>query len=149
MLATFFGCGFLRPGPGTWASAVTALIWFVAAHIGPASYAHLLAAVGAAVALLVGIPAANVVARESGRKDPGIVVIDEVAGQLLPLIIAPENWKYLFISFILFRGFDIFKPAPVRQMERLPGGLGIMLDDLGAGVYALLGVALLMHFRVF
>jgi len=75
-------------------------------------------------------------------------VIDEVAGQLLPLIVAPANWKYLFISFILFRGFDIFKPAPVRQLERLPGGLGIMLDDLGAGVYALLGVTLLMHFRV-
>jgi len=78
-----------------------------------------------------------VVAREANLKDPSQVVIDEVAGQLIALLAAPLNWKYLLASFILFRGFDIVKPPPVRQLERLPGGMGIMMDDVAAGFLAL------------
>jgi phosphatidylglycerophosphatase A len=94
----------------------------------------------------VGIPAGTRVARESGIKDPGFVVIDEVAGQMLPLILAPLRWKYLLLSLILFRCFDILKPPPLRALERLPEGVGIMLDDVGAGIYALLIVAVVLRF---
>jgi len=86
---------------------------------------------------LIGIPASTVVARESGRKDPGFVVIDEVAGQMIAIIGVPTNWKYLLAGFILFRSFDIVKPFPLRRLEKLPGGTGIMMDDVGAGLYAL------------
>ena len=85
-------------------------------------------------------------ARESGSADPSHVVIDEVAGQLVALIAAPLEWKYLLAGFILFRGFDIFKPFPLRRMERLPGGAGIVLDDIGAGLYAFVIVQVLAHF---
>jgi len=82
-----------------------------------------------------------VVARESGRKDPQIVVIDEVVGQWITLAGAPRiNWRSLLIAFALFRLFDIFKPPPVRNLERLPGGTGIVLDDAAAGVYAALAL---------
>jgi phosphatidylglycerophosphatase A len=87
--------------------------------------------------VLIGIPACTKVESESGRRDPGFAVIDEVAGQLIALIGVPPQWKYLLASFILFRGFDIFKPPPLRRLERLPGGFGIMLDDVAAGVYVL------------
>ena len=87
-------------------------------------------------------------ARESGRHDPGWVVIDEVAGQALTLAAALFTWKYLILSFILFRGFDILKPWPVRLLERLPEGTGIVVDDLGAAVYALGIVLFVRHWNL-
>jgi hypothetical protein len=87
----------------------------------------------ALAAILAGIPAATRVARASGRKDPQFVVIDEVAGQLITLIAAPIAWQSLLLGFILFRGFDIVKPWPVRRLERLPEGVGIVVDDVAAG----------------
>jgi phosphatidylglycerophosphatase A len=95
---------------------------------------------------LIGIPAATRVARASGSKDPQIVVIDEVAGQIIALIAAPLAWKTFLAGFILFRAFDIVKPPPVRQLERLPEGTGIVLDDVAAGIYACAGMQLLLHF---
>jgi phosphatidylglycerophosphatase A len=79
---------------------------------------------------------------ESGVKDPQFVVVDEVSGQLLTylLALAPANWKYLLLGFILFRVFDIWKPFPARQAESLPGGWGIMADDWVAGIYAAIGM---------
>ena len=137
LVATFFGIGHLPLGPGTWASAVTVLLWWLAARaMNPQWLLPAAALISAAVAL-IGIPASTVVARESGRKDPGFVVIDEVAGQMIALIGAPLNWKYLLAGFILFRSFDIVKPFPLRRLEKLPGGTGIMMDDVGAGLYAL------------
>jgi phosphatidylglycerophosphatase A len=100
------------------------------------------AALISAAVTLIGIPTSTVVARESGRKDPGFVVIDEVAGQMIALIGAPLNWKYLLAGFILFRSFDIVKPFPLRRLEKLPDGTGIMMDDVGAGLYALVLVQL-------
>jgi phosphatidylglycerophosphatase A len=139
------GIGRLGPGPGTWASVATVGLWWLLSR---AVSGHL-ALVGIAITVLVvaiGIPAATLVARESGIKDPGFVVIDEVAGQMLPLIIAPLRWKYVLLSLILFRCFDILKPPPLRALERLPDGVGIMLDDVGAGLYALLVLAAVLKF---
>jgi phosphatidylglycerophosphatase A len=144
---TFFGAGRLRPGPGTWGSAAAALLWLLAAmglHLarGPLAWLTLAAAMGA---LVVGIPAATRVERESGREDPGYVVIDEVAGQWIALIHSRVNLSHLLAGFLFFRLFDIVKPWPARQLERLPGGWGIMLDDVAAGVYALLLMQALQH----
>jgi len=100
------------------------------------------------IATAIGIPAATIVARESARKDPGHVVIDEVAGQALTLIASPLRWKYLILSFILFRVFDIIKPPPVRALERLPEGTGIVVDDLGAGVYGLIILLIVLHLHL-
>jgi phosphatidylglycerophosphatase A len=96
----------------------------------------------------VGIPAATLEARGCGRKDPSHVVIDEVAGQLVTLIACPIHWKPLLVGFILFRAFDILKPPPIRSLEKLPEGTGIVVDDLGAGVYGLILLQLLLHLHL-
>jgi phosphatidylglycerophosphatase A len=104
-------------------------------------------AIGLAVLItLIGISAATQVARGSGVKDPQFVVIDEVAGQLVALIAVPLAWKTFLAGFILFRAFDILKPPPVRQLEAIPEGSGIMLDDVAAGFYALAVIHLFLHF---
>ena len=139
-IGTFFGAGLLKPGPGTYGSCAALVLWFLAAHATQASTANLAigTAIAAILATLVGIPAATIVARESGRKDPGHVVIDEVAGQLFALILLPADWAHTLLALILFRALDIFKPPPIRQLERLPSGTGIMLDDVAAGLMACL-----------
>jgi phosphatidylglycerophosphatase A len=96
----------------------------------------------------VGIPAATRVARALGKGDPSQVVIDEAAGQMIAFIAVPLNWRCLLAGLILFRVFDITKPFPLRRLERLPEGTGIMLDDVGAGLYALAVMQLLLHFNV-
>ncbi len=145
LIATVFGVGRLKPGPGTWASAATIALW--RAFAPTAGDFQLPAAIAAAaVVTLVGIPASTRVARESGIKDPGFVVIDEVAGQLIALIGAPLGWKSLLASLILFRVFDIVKPPPLRRLEAVPEGAGIMLDDIGAGLYALAVMQAVRHF---
>ena len=141
-------------GGGTVASVATASIWLAAAHYLQLSYPALtsVTVVAAVMVILLGIPAGTIIARESGKKDPAEVVIDEVAGQLIALIGAPVypiNWKYVAASVALFRLFDIFKPPPVRQLESLPAGTGIMMDDVAAGVYAFIAVHLLQHFHAF
>ena len=145
LTATFFGIGHMRPGPGTWASATTTLLWAALAYVLPASARAPVLIVLAIFVTLVGIPAATRVAHAAGKKDPGLVVIDEVAGQLISLIAVPLAWQTFLAGFILFRVFDILKPPPVRQLERLPEGTGIMLDDVAAGVYALAVMQLLLH----
>jgi phosphatidylglycerophosphatase A len=146
MVATFFGIGRLRPGPGTWASAATVVIWAAVAYgLAPSLRTPVAIALAVLVAL-VGIPAATRVARASAAKDPQFVVIDEVAGQLIALIAVPLAWKTFLASLILFRAFDIVKPPPVRQLERLPEGTGIVLDDVAAGIFAFVAMHLLLHF---
>lgn len=146
LIATFFGCGRLRPGPGSWASAATVLLWWAISQAAGSRVQVLLAVLLACLATAVGIPAATRVARESGVTDPSFVVIDEVAGQLIALIAAPVRWKTLLAGFILFRAFDIVKPPPLRQLEKIPEGAGIMLDDVGAGLYALFILQAALHF---
>ena len=145
IVATFFGSGFGKPGPGTWASVATALLWGgLARYADPASL-PVYAIVSVAVTTVIGIPAATRVARAMGKPDPSQVVIDEVAGQMLAFVFVPLNWRCLLAGLILFRAFDIAKPFPIRRLERLPEGTGIMLDDLGAGLYALAVMQLLLR----
>jgi phosphatidylglycerophosphatase A len=145
-IATFFGVGLGKPGPGTWASVVTLLIWTdYAWAVHPTPHALLIALLAfVAGAIALGVPAATIVARESGSKDPQCVVIDEVAGQAMALLFSPFDWRHAAIALILFRLFDITKPFPVRRLENLPEGWGIVFDDVAAGLYAL-GVASLLR----
>jgi phosphatidylglycerophosphatase A len=139
VLATFFGVGFLRPAPGTWGSVAGLLLWLAAVHwLHPLSM-HL--ALGTAVVsillLIAGIPASSIVAREAATDDPGFVVADEVAGQWIALIAAGTRpWEWL-LAVLLFRIFDILKPSPARQFDRMHSGFGIMMDDVAAGIYAM------------
>lgn len=145
LLATFFGIGFLRPGSGTYASAVALLCWWGLSHFIAPGWLLPVEIIAALTITLMGIHPSTVVERESGIQDPGFVVIDEVAGQMISLIAVPLDWKYLLASFILFRGFDTTKPFPLRRLERLPGGTGIMMDDVGAGIYALALLQIWLH----
>lgn len=146
LVATVFGIGHLHPGPGTWGSAVTVIVWAAIAYKLPFTLQTPVAISLAVLVTLIGIPAATRVARASGGKDPQFVVIDEVAGQLIALIAVPLAWKTFLAGFILFRVFDIVKPPPVRQLEKLPDGTGIVLDDVAAGIFAFAGMHLLLHF---
>jgi len=155
-LATAAGAGYLPAAPGTWGSLVGVLLYwalrrlffgynaidlyltkryYVVSFWHPAILLALLIAI-------IGVLTSSRVARFLSRKDPQIVVIDEVSGQFLTylLALAPLNWKYLLLGFILFRGFDTWKPFPARQAEALPGGWGIMADDWMAAVYAAIGL---------
>jgi phosphatidylglycerophosphatase A len=146
LVATFFGCGRLRPGPGSWASAATVLLWWAISRAAGPAIQVLFAVLLACMAVTLGIPAATRLARESGIRDPSFVVIDEVAGQMIALIAAPVRWKTLLAGFILFRAFDIVKPPPLRRLEKIPAGAGIMLDDVGAGLYGLAILQTALHF---
>ena len=146
LTATFFGAGRLKPGPGTWGSLATVMLWALASSRIPVADRVWATIIAAAAVTLIGIPAATLVARSSGLKDPQFVVIDEVAGQLVTLIAVPLGWKTFLAGLILFRVFDIWKPFPIRRLERLPEGTGIVVDDLGAGLYALAIMHLLLHF---
>jgi phosphatidylglycerophosphatase A len=158
-VGTFFGAGLLKPGPGTWGSVAAVLLWMVPACGGqrlnflvnssqwvlPGYWLDGLTLFAAFLATAIGIPAATIVAQESGREDPGHVVIDEVAGQWLTLAVCRPNWPHALLALVLFRLFDIIKPWPIRKLEALPGGWGIMLDDLAAGLYGLVVLLLIQH----
>src|SRR5258708_8047946 len=130
LIGTFFGAGLLKPGPGTYGSIAAVLLWYATAHILHPSPIALATGttIAAIIATLIGIPAATIVARESGREDPGHVVIDEVAGQLIALIAIPADWRHAALSLLLFPLFDIFKPPPIRRLQRLPACTGLILD---------------------
>jgi phosphatidylglycerophosphatase A len=138
VVGTWFGAGWLRPGPGTYGSVAAVLLWVAAAHVWSGAGLAAGTAVAAVLATLIGIPAATIVAREYGREDPGFVVVDEVAGQWIALIAIRPDWRHALLALLLFRLFDIWKPWPIRKLEALPGGTGIMLDDVAAGLLALL-----------
>jgi phosphatidylglycerophosphatase A len=147
--ATVFGTGYLRPGPGTWGSAASLACWLAAAAWLHPTRVHLVEGtlLASLIVLLAGIPAASIVARESGTNDPGFVVLDEVVGQWIALAAAvPARWQEWLLAFLLFRLFDITKPPPARQFDRMHGGFGIMMDDVAAGLYALIFVFLAHRF---
>jgi len=156
-----WGVGFIPLAPGTFGSVVgiglwaivrggvLAILWPLAGrnnlNLLHVSYGLIASQLIAVVSItLVGTWAASRVEKMQGTKDPGRVVVDEVAGQFIALIAVPiqfENWWTIILAFLLFRFFDIVKPYPARKFEDLHGGLGIMADDVVAGIYAAIGVA--------
>ena len=135
VIGTWFYLGYFPKGPGTAGSLGALLVGLpVAWNLGwpPSAFAWLTLA-----SLAPAIWAADRMASDAGRKDPQTVVVDEVVGQWIALAGAPAlDWKYVLAAFLLFRAFDIWKPPPVRALERIPGGAGIVLDDVMAGIYA-------------
>jgi phosphatidylglycerophosphatase A len=166
LLATWFGLGKIPKAPGTWGSlggvAVSVLVtwlgfrhdyfilskdfWTTGFHPGHVEV------VAAVLISIIGVIVATRAARYAQIEDPQWVVIDEVSGQLITYYlffwVLPLNWKSWLLGFILFRIFDIWKPFPARQLERLPGGWGIMADDWMAGIYAAIVLRVALHFRV-
>jgi phosphatidylglycerophosphatase A len=130
MVATAGGAGYTPVAPGTAGSVVGVAAYLLTRHWPPLVQVALVAAV-----TLAGIWASHRAERHFGREDPGEVVIDEVAGQWLTLCLTGVGLSGALLGFIAFRAFDIAKPWPVRRLEDLPGGVGIMADDLMAGVY--------------
>lgn len=139
LLATWFGAGLLPKAPGTWGSAAALpFAWLIMAWGGAGA---LLAA--SATCFAAGWWASAVYVVRTGADDPGEVVIDEVAGQWLVLALAPLDPLAYLVGFGLFRLFDVWKPWPVGWADRsIGGGLGIMLDDMIAGGYGLIGMAI-------
>ncbi len=141
VLATWFGVGLIPIAPGTWGSlGALPFAWAVSRAWGATGLG-----IAIAIVFFAGWWAAATVSKASGIKDPGFVVIDEVAGQWLVLLAAPRDPLAWVLAFVLFRIFDIWKPWPVRRADRdIAGGLGVMLDDLLAAVYAALVLSVLL-----
>ncbi len=147
-IGTAFGTGLIPLAPGTWGSLV-----MVAAYLAlrPALSEWWLF-VAAAVLYYPGVWAAGICERVFRKTDPGQVVIDEVIGQAITLAVIPTapagfgGWKLWLAGFILFRAFDITKPFPTRLLERLPGGYGIVSDDVMAGIYGAAVLKAIMYF---
>jgi len=146
-IGTVGGAGYFPVLPGTVGSAVGVGIVAALDAIPFGTTGRDAALIGAAVLIFfVGVWAAGESEKFFGRTDPGHVVIDEVVGQMVTFLLVPDaSWKLLLAGFVLFRAFDVTKPFPAGRAERLPGGWGIMIDDLLAGVYALVALAFLSY----
>jgi phosphatidylglycerophosphatase A len=148
-LATVFYIGFIPGAPGTYASIATTLAYF-AIYCVEHRISSVFHVISICIISLIGIYVSTETSRNTGIEDPSFVVIDEVAGQLLTFLLLPVNGLNLFLGLAAFRLFDMWKPFPIRKLESLPGGLGIMADDLLAGVYGnlllqLFNILLLRH----
>ncbi len=147
LIATWFGCGYAPVAPGT-AGSLAGLVIAIALFYGGYGRGTLLLLT--AILLAPGIWSASVVARETNTTDPRIVVVDEVIGQWITLAgLATWNWKSWIVAFALFRLLDVWKPAPARQLESLPGGWGIVADDVMAGLYGALAIFVLDRLHLF
>lgn len=134
VVGSAFGLGFLPVAPGTWGTAGTiAVAWFIPAGLPWQVITTLLFLAACGATIIFGTHAE----RMSGRIDPGFIVLDEVAGSLVALasLTKPALWWFVG-AFFLFRAFDVLKPWPCRRLEKMPGGYGILMDDLMAGLYA-------------
>ena len=139
LISTVGGIGYLPVAPGTWASmAALPCAWFIVQLAG-----FLGLCVAIVIALIAGIWASDHLERVTGNKDPGHIVIDEIVGQWIAVLAIAPDFLLYGAGFVLFRIADIFKPWPVSWAEGLPGGYGVMMDDILAGVYAGIGVYLL------
>jgi phosphatidylglycerophosphatase A len=132
IIATWFGAGDLPGAPGTWGSLAALPLAVIIVFLG----GQTLLAAFVLIAFIAGVWASGKLARFHRLEDPQRVVIDEVAGQWLAILPVALDWRYYLVAFLLFRFLDITKPWPLKNFERMPGGLGIMADDIGAGVYA-------------
>ncbi|HLK36036.1 MAG TPA: phosphatidylglycerophosphatase A [Polyangiaceae bacterium] len=141
ILATWFGCGRVPVAPGTAGTLGAVPLYLMAATLGHAAVGITALAVTAA-----GVWAASIAARDVGTEDPQVVVVDEVAGFLVTMLgVSRPSWVAVAVGFAVFRLLDSLKPWPIGRLEALPGGWGIVMDDVGAGV---LGAALMRVFAV-
>ncbi len=138
IFGTFFGVGFVPVVPATWTSLVVALLFLLL----PLNDLRL-QSLFVLLALVTGIPACGYLEEEYGR-DPKQATMDEAAGMAISLLAVPLNPLNVFVAFLLFRVFDVLKPQPARWAESLPGGVGIMADDLIAGIYARAAMAVFL-----
>ncbi len=143
ILSTWFGSGTFPFAPGT-AGTLAAIPLIL--------LSNLLGLSGRIILLLIitgiGIWAADRTQNLLKKKDPSAVVIDEVAGFMVAMLLLPMTWVSLCLAFFLFRAFDVLKPFPIKNLEKLKGGFGIVLDDLLAGVYAFLTTWLILHYLI-
>ena len=136
LIATGFGVGYAPLAPGTVASVVTVIF------LGLVPFSRAGLVIFLVLVVVVGTWAAHVAERVIGGKDPGAIVIDEVAGMTLSVVAFPLTSEVLAVGLALFRVFDVLKPPPARESQRIRGGIGVMIDDLIAGLYALAIIAL-------
>ena len=137
LIATALGAGYAPQAPGTFGSAVGLALWLILPN------ALALQVIVIAAVCLVGAWSGFVAEEHFQRRDPGQVVVDEVAGMMVTLVLNPvPRIAWVVYAFLLFRAADIVKPFPVNRLERLPGGVGIMADDVAAGVYENLALRL-------
>jgi phosphatidylglycerophosphatase A len=138
-IASGLGLGYLPIAPGTWGTLLAFPLHFLLIRLSPQSYAISLAAI-----FVLAVLAAGAAEKIVDYKDPGLVVIDEVIGMLIALIGAPSTAPVWVAGFIIFRFFDIVKPFPIRLIDqRINGGIGIVLDDVLAGIYSLIVLQIL------
>jgi phosphatidylglycerophosphatase A len=141
ILSSWFGTGLIPRMPGTVATLATIPVVIVMSRLG-----QLFGAIYLVILIFGAVWSSGVAERLMGRDDPSEVVIDEVAGFMLTMYLLPLSWLSLALGFIMFRFFDILKPFPIKRLERIGGGKGIVLDDLVAGVYAGLSINVLLFF---
>ena len=138
VIATGFGAGFSPFAPGTAGAALATLIWYVMSTFFSTSFLLYTIILLILSVTILGIMSANVLEPVWGE-DPSRIVVDEMVGVWIALLaVIPFNWYYMLFAFILFRLFDIFKPLGIRKMEKIKGGLGVMMDDILAGIYSCL-----------
>lgn len=138
-LGTGFGLGYSPIAPGTAGSILAALVAFFVIK-GNAPYLI----IATVVVFTIGVTASSYIEKERETKDPSLVVIDEIVGMWISVFFIPYVWWDFLIAFALFRFFDVMKPFPANNLQKLHGGLGIMIDDVIAGVYALISTHLIL-----
>jgi phosphatidylglycerophosphatase A len=149
IIATGFGTGFSPFAPGTVGAALAALIWCVLAIFLPVSFLLYATIFLILLFTILGIWSSNVLEPVWG-KDPSRIVVDEMVGMWIALLaVTPaDHWYYILLAFILFRLFDIFKPCGIRKMENLKGGVGVMMDDILAGVYSCIFILIVKWLKI-
>jgi len=137
--STIFKIGYMPIAPGTWGSLVALLIWYVI--IG---YISTITLIGLIIIIFVfGVYVSGITENNLNKKDPSVIVIDEWVGQWIALLFLQKSLLWGLVAFTLFRLFDIWKPYPIRNLDRMSGGWGIMLDDVLAGTYTLVVISVL------
>ncbi len=140
--STVIKIGYLPLAPGTWGSLAALAFWYL---ILP-TISSITFIVTIVIIFVLGIYTSSITERVLGKIDPSIIVIDEWVGQWIALLFLPKSFVWGIVAFALFRLFDIWKPYPIHRLDNIKGGFGIMIDDVLAGIYALIGVQLLRYF---
>ncbi len=140
--STVLKIGYLPLAPGTWGSLAALACWYLFLP----SISSITFIVLIIIIFVLGIYTSSITESELDKKDPSVIVVDEWVGQWIALMFLPKSFEWGIVAFALFRLFDIWKPYPINRLDDIKGGFGIMLDDVLAGIYALIGVQLLRYF---